>query len=149
MKAIWVTSEMHAGVDFENASIIWLKYRLKLARNFMKEIILKRIYDAPSADDGYRVLVDRLWPRGVSKEDAKLDEWNKEITPSTALRKWFNHERNRFEEFAILYKLELKEKEDVLDELRKIGNNQTVCLLYAARDPEINHAIVLKKVLEK
>jgi uncharacterized protein YeaO (DUF488 family) len=115
----------------------------------MKELKLKRIYDAPSADDGYRVLVDRLWPRGVSKEDAKLDEWDKEIAPSTELRKWFNHEKDKFEEFAKRYREELNEKEDVLEELRKIGNNKTLCLLYAAKDPEINQAIVLKEVLGK
>lgn len=78
----------------DNASSIHLNYKP------MKEIKLKRIYDDPSGDDGYRVLVDRLWPRGVSKEDAKLDEWDKELAPSTELRKWFGHKEERFKEFS-------------------------------------------------
>ncbi len=114
----------------------------------MGKIIIKRIYDEPSDDDGYRVLVDRLWPRGVSKKDAKLDEWIKDIAPSAELRKWFDHKKDRFEEFAKRYNEELKEKKEVLNELWKIVQNTPVCLLYAAKDTEINQAIVLKKVLD-
>lgn len=115
----------------------------------MEKINIKRIYDELSDDNGYRILVDRLWPRGISKKEANLDEWNKEIAPTTELRKWFNHEKEKFEEFALRYREELKEKEDTLNELRKIGNYKTLYLLYAAKDKDINHAVVLKEVLEE
>lgn len=113
----------------------------------MKDIKLKRIYDDPSGDDGYRVLVDRLWPRGISKEVAKLDEWDKEIAPSTELRKWFDHKEERYVEFARRYREELKGKMESLDKLREKAKHKTLCLLYAAKDPKINQAIVLKEVL--
>ena len=113
----------------------------------MKEIKLKRIYDDPSADDGYRVLVDRLWPRGVSKEVAKLDEWDKELAPSTELRKWFDHKEERFKEFSKRYHEELKDKKELLDKLREKANHKKLCLLYAAKDHEMNQAVVLKDVL--
>ncbi len=113
----------------------------------MKDIKLKRIYDEPSDGDGYRVLVDRLWPRGVSKEDAKLDEWDKEIAPSSELRKWFDHKEERFNEFSKRYREELKDKENDLDKLRGIAKSKTLTLLYAAKDPGINQAVVLKEVL--
>lgn len=111
------------------------------------KIKIKRIYDEPSEDDGYRILVDRLWPRGVYKKDAKIDVWNKEIAPSAELRKWFDHQETRFEEFDTLYREELKAKEEELGELRQIAENETVSLLYAAKNPKINHAVVLRNVL--
>ncbi len=76
----------------------------------MEKFKIKRVYEEPSEDDGYRVLVDRLWPRGLSKKDAKLDDWIKEIAPTTELRKWFNHKKKRFDEFAQRYREELQEK---------------------------------------
>lgn len=115
----------------------------------MKTIRIKRIYDEQAEDDGYRILVDRIWPRGVSKEKANLDEWNKDIAPSTELRKWFDHKEERFEEFTLKYRNELKEKEEQLNELRKIANSEPISLLYAAKSPILNNAIVLKDVLEK
>ncbi|MDD2197270.1 MAG: DUF488 domain-containing protein [Bacteroidales bacterium] len=115
----------------------------------MKTIRIKRIYDEPAEDDGSRILVDRIWPRGVSKEKANLDEWNKDIAPSTELRKWFDHKEERFEEFTLKYRNELKEKEEQLNELRKIANSEPISLLYAAKSPILNNAIVLKDVLEK
>lgn len=115
----------------------------------MTDIKLKRIYDDPSGDDGYRVLIDRLWPRGVSKADAKLDEWDKELAPSTELRKWFDHKEERFKEFSKRYHQELKDKESALDQLREIAKKKTLTLLYAAKDPELNQAVVLKNVLSK
>lgn len=115
----------------------------------MKTIRIKRIYDEQAEDDGYRILVDRIWPRGVSKEKANLDEWNKDIAPSTELRKWFDHKEERFEEFTLKYRNELKEKEAQLNELRKIANSEPISLLYAAKSPILNNAIVLKDVLEK
>lgn len=113
----------------------------------MGKIKIKRIYDDPSDDDGYRILVDRLWPRGVSKEDAKLDDWDKEIAPSDELRKWFDHQEDRFKEFSKRYREELKDKENDLDKLREIAEKKTLTLLYAAKDTEINQAVVLKEVL--
>jgi uncharacterized protein YeaO (DUF488 family) len=115
----------------------------------MKEIKLKRIYDDPSGDDGYRVLIDRLWPRGVSKEDAKLDAWEKELAPSSELRKWFDHKEKRFNEFSKRYREELKDKENGLEQLREIAKKKRLTLLYAAKDHEMNQAVVLKDVLLK
>lgn len=108
---------------------------------------LKRIYENYSENDGYRILVDRLWPRGVSKDEARLDEWLKEVTPSTELRKWFDHDPNKFDEFSDRYKGELSQKEEVVDYLLKIAKKQKVTLLYAAKDEKHNHAIVLKEFL--
>jgi uncharacterized protein YeaO (DUF488 family) len=115
----------------------------------MKAIRIKRIYDEQAEDDGYRVLVDRIWPRGISKKAANLDEWNREIAPSTELRKWFDHKEERFDEFTLRYRNELKEREDQLSKLRKIANNQSISLLYAAKSPTMNQAVVLKDVLLK
>lgn len=114
----------------------------------MARFKIKRIYDPPTDADGYRVLVDRLWPRGLRKEDIKLDEWNKEIAPSTALRKWFDHRSDRFEAFSAKYREELAAKASDLDKLRNLTKNKTVTLLYAAKDEIFNHANVLMHVLE-
>ncbi len=108
----------------------------------------KRIYEDPSEDDGYRVLVDRLWPRGVSKEEAKLDEWLKDIAPSTELRKWFDHEAERFDDFEKRYKTELANKQEAVEHLIQKADQQPVTLLYAAKDKTHNHAIVLKEFLQ-
>lgn len=110
---------------------------------------LKRIYEEPAEDDGYRILVDRLWPRGVSKEAAHLDEWLKEIAPSSENRQWFDHDPDRFEEFKKRYKSELAEKDEQIDHLLKQSEDQAVTLLYAAKDETHNHAVVLKEYLEK
>ena len=115
----------------------------------MKTIRIKRIYDEASEDDGYRILVDRLWPRGITKIKAKLDEWDKEIAPSSELRKWFDHKADRFEEFSTLYREELLAKENELTRLRTIAKTEAISLLYGAKDPKINHAIVLRDVLLK
>jgi uncharacterized protein YeaO (DUF488 family) len=114
----------------------------------MKKIILKRIYDEPSEDDGYRILIDRLWPRGISKENAKLDEWDKEMAPSTELRKWFNHEPEKFQEFSDRYKVELKSHTDELKRLAELSQKQQLCILFGAKDQRYNQAVVLKSVLE-
>lgn len=115
----------------------------------MGTIKIKRIYEDSSEDDGYRVLVDRLWPRGVSKEDAKIDEWNKDLAPSTNLRKWFDHKAERFDEFSTRYRKELLMKEDELDKLRDVARSETITLLYGAKDPKLNQAIVLQELLMK
>lgn len=105
----------------------------------------KRIYDAPAHDDGYRVLIDRLWPRGISKERAALDLWLKEIAPSPELRTWFGHRPDRFAEFARRYRAELTENTAV-KELRELATSHNkLTLLYAAKDPAINHAVVLRE----
>ena len=111
----------------------------------MKSIALKRAYEPPSPQDGTRILVDRLWPRGLSKAKARLDGWSKDVAPSSRLRQWFNHRPERFQEFARRYRAELKGN-PALAELRAVKGKVT--LVYGARDPEINHAAVLAKVLK-
>ncbi|KAA8816760.1 DUF488 domain-containing protein [Bifidobacterium rousetti] len=111
----------------------------------INSIDIKRIYDGPDAQDGYRILVDRLWPRGMTKERATLDLWMKDIAPSTDLRKWFGHDPARFTDFANRYRAELDANEETVDELRRIIlTHGKVTLLYAAKDPDINHAAVLR-----
>lgn len=114
----------------------------------MKGFIVKRIYEAYATQDGYRVLVDRLWPRGISKEDAKLDRWSKELAPSTELRKWFDHIDERFDQFAKKYKKELEEHLEELEELKEMASHTQVCLLYGAKNEIHNQAVVLKSVLD-
>ncbi|NLC24127.1 DUF488 family protein [Oxalobacter vibrioformis] len=114
------------------------------------EIVIKRAYEPVSADDGFRVLIDRLWPRGLSKEKAHIDFWDKHIAPSTELRKWFNHEPGKFTEFTRRYEAELKEETEALGELKeKVRGQKKVSLIYGAKDPEINHARVLQAYLRK
>lgn len=115
----------------------------------MKTITIKRVYDNKTADGSYRILVDRLWPRGVRKIDLQIDEWDKEITPSPELRKWFDHKEERFEEFSKLYIQELMAKDQEINRVRSIAKNEDVTLLYGAKDPEINHAIILMNYLLK
>ena len=112
-------------------------------------IQIKRIYEPPAQDDGYRMLVDRLWPRGVSKVEAHLEEWNKEIAPSTELRKWFNHKPERFVEFSKLYEAELLKNEVELKRIITIAKKNRVTLLFGAKDPKINQAFVLSNVLNQ
>jgi uncharacterized protein YeaO (DUF488 family) len=112
-----------------------------------RNIKLKRIYEPASAKDGTRILVDRLWPRGITKAEAKLDEWNREITPSSRLRAWFGHDPKRWEEFSDRYRAELAEHPDALGELRRQARRGPITLLYAAKDEHHSHAIVLRKVL--
>ncbi|KIL42816.1 hypothetical protein KP77_34460 [Jeotgalibacillus alimentarius] len=114
-------------------------------------IILKRIYDDKDQLSGNRILVDRVWPRGISQEDANLDDWMKEIAPSTSLRKWFDHDPDKFEEFKKAYKKEIKEdseKQAKLNELKDKSVNERLVLLYGAKDEEVNHVVVLKEMLE-
>lgn len=115
----------------------------------MKKILTKRVYEAAAESDGYRVLVDRLWPRGVSKEDAHLNDWIKEVAPTDELRKWFDHDPVKFPEFEKRYRSELKDKSDLLLQIRKKAMDNTVTLLYGAKDTEHNQAIVLQKLLNE
>lgn len=114
----------------------------------MKGYKTKRVYEDPAHNDGYRLLVDRIWPRGVSKEDAQLDEWNKDLAPSPELRKWFDHKEERFDQFKKRYRKELKKQEDDLKRIKEIAEDKQVCILYGAKDKEHNQAVVLKSVLE-
>jgi len=115
------------------------------ARNL--DIRLKRAYAPPSADDGVRVLVDRLWPRGVRKTDAAIDRWLKEVAPSTGLRRWFGHDPRRWDEFQRRYKAELTKDADLLGELRDIAKKGALTLVYSAHDEAHNQAVVLRDVL--
>jgi uncharacterized protein YeaO (DUF488 family) len=115
----------------------------------MVQIQIKRIYEEPKRSDGFRVLVDRLWPRGVSKERAALDLWMKTVAPSTALRQWFGHDPKRWKEFVKRYRLELREHTSELAELRSRARKGPLTLLFGARDSEHNEAIVLKEALEQ
>lgn len=109
---------------------------------------LKRIYEPVAHDDGLRVLVDRLWPRGLTKEKAAVDLWLKEIAPTAGLRKWFGHDRGKWVEFQCRYRAELAERGEEIDLLRKRGGSGRVTLLYGAKDEEHNQAVVLKEFLE-
>ena len=108
---------------------------------------LKRAYEPANAKDGTRVLVDRLWPRGVSKEDAALDQWMKEIAPSTELRKWFGHEPSRWEEFCHRYGAELQQNAELLGQLQALAREGPVTLIYSAHDEAHNDAVVLREII--
>ena len=112
-----------------------------------ENVRLKRAYDSPAADDGHRVLVDRLWPRGVKKADAAVDHWAKELAPSTKLRKWFGHDPARWEEFRRRYSEEINQRADELERLRDLALKGPVTLVYAARDEIHNDAVVLREIL--
>jgi uncharacterized protein YeaO (DUF488 family) len=111
-------------------------------------IKLKRAYESPEADDGTRVLVDRLWPRGVSKSAAQIDLWLKEIAPSAALRKWFGHDPAKWSKFRARYFQELQKKGAAVEQLMAHARHGTVTLVYGAKDQEHNDAVALKEFLE-
>jgi uncharacterized protein YeaO (DUF488 family) len=112
-------------------------------------IKLKRAYEEPARDDGFRVLVERLWPRGLSKERAALDLWLKEVAPSPELRKWYAHDTLKWEEFQKRYRKELEQKKDELALLREKSRDGTVTFVYAAKDETHNSALVLKQFIER
>jgi uncharacterized protein YeaO (DUF488 family) len=111
-------------------------------------IQLKRVYEKPSRRDGFRILVDRLWPRGLTKERAAVKLWLKELAPSTELRKWFGHDPAKWRQFETRYRRELREQKQALGLLKEKSRGHTVTLVYGARDEEHNEAVVLKAVLE-
>jgi len=111
-------------------------------------IKIKRIYDPVSRDDGRRILVDRLWPRGLRKEEAKIHEWLKEIAPSDELRKWFGHDPARWQEFRQKYSAELAKNSELLERLRAEAGKGVITLLFAAKDVTHNNAVVLKELIE-
>ena len=110
-------------------------------------IQIKRVYDDPADNDGLRVLVDRLWPRGLKKADARIDLWAKDLAPTAPLRKWFKHDASRFEEFRSRYLAELEARRDIARELREQAAGGTITLVFAARDRACNHAVVLRDFL--
>jgi uncharacterized protein YeaO (DUF488 family) len=113
------------------------------------DVRLKRAYEPAAATDGSRVLIDRIWPRGVSREEAHLDEWARELAPSGELRRWFSHDPDRFAEFRRRYRAELAAQEAKLRELRRRARQGTLTLVYAARDTEHNDAVVLAELLRR
>ena len=110
---------------------------------------IKRVYEPASSNDGHRVLIDRLWPRGVSRQSAKLDEWVKELAPSTELRQWFGHDPGRFEEFRRRYIEELRDERPRLTALRRRAQDGTLTLVYSAHDTEHNDAVVVAEILRR
>jgi uncharacterized protein YeaO (DUF488 family) len=113
------------------------------------DIRLKRAYEPAAPEDGYRVLIDRLWPRGIARERAELDEWERELSPSTELRRWFGHEPSRFAEFRRRYIEELRDKRPAIARLRRHARRGALTLVYSARDDEHNDAVVLAEVLRR
>jgi uncharacterized protein YeaO (DUF488 family) len=111
-------------------------------------IRVKRVYEQPSDQDGFRVLVDRLWPRGLRKNEARFDLWIKEIAPENRLRKWFSHDPEKWEEFRKCYLKELEHKEEYVQQLLVKARETDLTLLYAAKDENLNNAVVLKEYLE-
>jgi uncharacterized protein YeaO (DUF488 family) len=113
------------------------------------DVRLKRAYEPAASSDGYRVLIDRLWPRGVKREEAQLDEWARELAPSAELRRWFGHDPEKFAEFRRRYADELAAQEQKLRQLRRRARERTLTLVYGARDTEHNDAVVLAEILRK
>lgn len=118
----------------------------------MESIKMKRVYEKAHSDDGYRILVDRIWPRGIKKEDAEIDEWNKEIPPTTEARKAFNHEPEKFDVFKKRYIKELDKNEATSSFIQKVTEklkSEPVTFVYAAKDEQYNHVVILKEYIEK
>ncbi len=111
------------------------------------EIRVKRIYEPPEPADGYRLLVDRLWPRGVSRESTSLDAWMREVAPSSELRRWFGHDASRWQEFKRRYAVELGTRHDLVAEILSLARDRPVTLIYSARDPAHNQAVALAEYL--
>lgn len=115
----------------------------------LMNIKLKRIYEPKENADGLRILVDRLWPRGIKKEEANVDMWMKDIAPSSTLRKWFAHDATKWNTFKTKYKAELKQSKNIENLLSFLQQHKTITLVYAAKDTKHNHAIVIKEFLEQ
>lgn len=114
----------------------------------MNQIKIKRIYEKPHENDGTRILIDRLWPRGINKKEANIDSWLKNLAPSTELRKFFSHDRQKWNEFKYSYINELKNKRELLDNIKNELIKNNITLLYGAKDEKCNNAVVLKEYLE-
>jgi uncharacterized protein YeaO (DUF488 family) len=113
----------------------------------MTSIRIKRAYEAPDGEDGTRILVDRLWPRGLTKEKAKVDLWLKDVAPTTELRKWFAHDAVKWTEFQVRYREELERNKEQLSRLRQEAAKGTVTLIYGAKDQQHNEAVILQRLL--
>lgn len=115
----------------------------------MRRIAIKRVYDAPMRNDGRRILIDRLWPRGLKKDEAQIDEWIKDIAPSHELRKWFSHDAGKWPEFRFRYETELssEKNQSILARLAQVSQSEQITLLFAAKDVEHNNAVVLAHLL--
>ncbi len=112
-------------------------------------ILIRRVYESEAKDANFKILVDRIWPRGIAKDVIKIDEWFKEVAPSTALRKWFNHDPEKWDVFRKKYKVELAGRADLLSEIKQLERrHKKITLLYAAKDEEYNNAVALKEVLD-
>jgi uncharacterized protein YeaO (DUF488 family) len=122
---------------------------LTQAGTTMREIRLKRAYEKPASDDGFRVLVERLWPRGLTKERAAVDLWMKDIAPSPELRRWYDHDPSKWDEFQKRYLAELRQNAEMLEQLREKCRGKPVTFVYAARDEAHNSALILKNYLER
>jgi len=112
-------------------------------------IKIKRIYNPVSPQDGKRIYIDRLWPRGMKKEEVKIDEWLKEISPSDGLRKWFGHDPSKYAEFKKRYAKELEKHSEILERIKKEGKGKTATLLFSAKDEKHNNAMVMKEILSQ
>lgn len=110
---------------------------------------LKRVYESAASADGYRVLVDRLWPRGITKDAARLNAWRKELAPSSQLRKWFHHDLTKWEDFKERYFQELDDHREEVEELAKLAKERRVTLLFGAKDEQYNNAVALREYLER
>ncbi len=137
----------------ESSSLTQLAKSKKLPRSRASnkkplDMRLKRIYDPPAVEDGFRILVDRLWPRGLSKEVLRLDLWARDVAPSTTLRKWFNHEASRWMEFTHRYAAELNQQPEAVENIRKFGRKSRLTFLFSAKDQKLNNAVALKTYLE-
>lgn len=119
------------------------------AKRRASTIAIKRAYDKPSPQDGVRILIDRLWPRGLTKAKLKIDAWARTLAPSTALRKWYGHEPDRFAEFRRRYRAELAEHQDELAALRAAVRRRTATLITATREVDLSHAVVLREILQQ
>ena len=128
----------------------WQIFPIRIFENHetMQTIKLKRVYDKPLKTDGYRILIDRLWPRGLTKEEAAVDEWAKQIAPSAMLRNWFDHDPYYWEEFQKKYKAELKHNTAMEDFVRRHKDRKHITLVYATKYDKLTHAIILRKFLE-
>ena len=111
-------------------------------------ILLKRVYEKPSAEDGKRILVDRLWPRGLRREDAGVDEWLKEVAPTAALRKWYSHDPSKWTEFKKRYWKELEEKKDTVEKLARECMEGKVTFVFGSKEEKLNNAAALKEYIE-
>jgi uncharacterized protein YeaO (DUF488 family) len=126
-----------------------IQKRIRIDNALKKNFKIKRVYEKPEKEDGFRILVDRLWPRGLTKEKAKVDLWLKEIAPSTELRKWFAHDPEKWEEFKKRYLSELKKNKEPVAQLKEKMKERNLTLIYAAKDETHNEAQVLLNELKK